>query len=140
MAVEWLDAARYADSDADIRGAFVLPLDTVLGLERDKETWEVTEVIEGLEVDWVAHDVRKFLTLMMKRNGYVLEQLYSPLVVHGGPWLDELRELILQQAPIARLKEAARTHGMASMRQEALEAVKQGQTTLQEINRVTFVE
>jgi general secretion pathway protein E len=53
---------------------------------------------------------------------------------------DELRELILQQAPIARLKEVARVHGMASMRQEALEAVKQGQTTLQEINRVTFVE
>lgn len=53
---------------------------------------------------------------------------------------DELREMILQKAPIARLKEVARMHGMASMRQEALEAVKQGQTTLQEINRVTFVE
>jgi len=53
---------------------------------------------------------------------------------------DELRELILQQAPISRLKEVARTHGMASMREEAIEAVKQGQTTLQEINRVTFVE
>ena len=53
---------------------------------------------------------------------------------------DELRELILQLAPIARLKEVARVHGMASMRQEALEAVKRGQTTLQEINRVTFVE
>ncbi len=53
---------------------------------------------------------------------------------------DELRELILQQAPISRLKEVARAHGMASMRQEALEAVKQGHTTLQEINRVTFVE
>jgi len=28
---------------------------------------------------------------------------------------------------------------MAFMRQQAIEAVKQGQTTLQEINRVTFV-
>ena len=52
---------------------------------------------------------------------------------------DDMRELILQQAPIAQLKEAARAHGMAFMRQQALEAVKQGQTTLQEINRVTFV-
>ncbi len=52
---------------------------------------------------------------------------------------DALRELILQQAPISRLKEVARSHGMASMRDEALAAVKQGQTTLQEINRVTFV-
>lgn len=82
-----------ADSDADIRGAFVLPLDTVLGMDEDKETWEVSEIIDGLEVDWVAHDVKKFLTLMTKRNGYVLEQLYSPFVVHGGAWLDELREL-----------------------------------------------
>ncbi|RIX83203.1 GspE/PulE family protein [Acidovorax cavernicola] len=53
---------------------------------------------------------------------------------------DELRELILQQAPISRLKEVTRMHGMSSMREEAIEAVKQGQTTLQEINRVTFVE
>ena len=52
---------------------------------------------------------------------------------------DEMRELILQQAPIAQLKDAARAHGMAFMRHQAIEAVKQGQTTLQEINRVTFV-
>ncbi len=30
---------------------------------------------------------------MTRRNGYVLEQLYSPLVVLGGAWLDELREI-----------------------------------------------
>ena len=48
---------------------------------------------DGLELDWVAHDVAKFARLMTKRNGYVLEQLYSPLVVHGGPWLDELRTI-----------------------------------------------
>lgn len=82
-----------ADSDVDIRGSFVLPIDTVLGLESAEETWQVSEVINGLEVDWVAHDVEKFITMMMKKNGYVLEQLYSPLVVHGGKWLDELREL-----------------------------------------------
>jgi general secretion pathway protein E len=53
---------------------------------------------------------------------------------------DSLRELILQQAPITQLKDAARAHGMRSMREQALEAVKRGATTLQEINRVTFVE
>ena len=82
-----------ADSDVDIRGSFVLPIDTVLGLESAEETWQVSKMINGLEVDWVAHDVEKFITMMMKKNGYVLEQLYSPLVVHGGEWLDELREL-----------------------------------------------
>lgn len=82
-----------ADSDVDIRGAFVRPLDSVLGLGPHQETWEVTQTRDGLEVDWVAHDVLKFITIMTKRNGYALEQLYSPLVVHGGSWLDELREL-----------------------------------------------
>lgn len=82
-----------ADSDVDIRGAFVRPLDSVLGMGPHHDTFEVSEVRDGLEVDWVAHDVLKFVTLMTKRNGYVLEQLYSPLVVHGGSWLEELKEL-----------------------------------------------
>lgn len=50
---------------------------------------------------------------------------------------DELRELILRQAPISQLKRAACDLGMRSMREAALEAVRQGQTTLEEINRVT---
>lgn len=82
-----------ADSDVDIRGAYVRSLDSVLGLGPHKDTWEVADTRDGLEVDWVAHDVLKFVTLMTKRNGYVLEQLYSPLVVQGGEWLEELREL-----------------------------------------------
>ena len=82
-----------ADSDVDIRGSFVLPIDKIIGLESAEETWQVSKEINGLEVDWVAHDVKKFIEMMMKKNGYVLEQLYSPLVVHGGEWLDELREL-----------------------------------------------
>lgn len=82
-----------ADSDVDIRGAYVRPLDEVLGLGPHRDTWEVSEVRDGLEVDWVAHDVIKFVHLMTKRNGYVLEQLYSPLVVRGGQWIHELRAL-----------------------------------------------
>lgn len=82
-----------ADSDVDIRGAYVRSLDSVLGLGPHQDTWEVSEIRDGLDVDWVAHDVLKFISIMSKRNGYALEQLYSPLVVHGGPWLNELREL-----------------------------------------------
>lgn len=80
------------DSDVDLRGAFVLPLREVLGLRQPDETLTLTRVQE-VEIDWVAHDIRKFARLMTSRNGYVLEQLYSPLVVHGGPWLEELRDL-----------------------------------------------
>ncbi len=46
-----------------------------------------------LEMDLVTHDVKKFFELMLKRNGYVLEQLYSPLVVHTTPEHEELKEI-----------------------------------------------
>ena len=52
---------------------------------------------------------------------------------------DEIRELIIARAPIRQLKEAAKQSGMQTIRDAALEAVKEGVTTLQEINRVTFV-
>src|SRR5690349_17800268 len=81
------------DSDWDLRGAFVAPLRAAVGLRAFEETFEVHGERDGQELDWVAHDVRKFARLMTRRNGYVLEQLYSPWVVHGGPWLDELRAI-----------------------------------------------
>jgi general secretion pathway protein E len=52
---------------------------------------------------------------------------------------DTLRELIISRAPVSQLKEAARKAGMRSLRDIAISTVRQGQTTLQEINRVTFV-
>lgn len=81
------------DSDWDLRGAFVAPLRAVIGLREFEETFERQGELDGEELDWVAHDVRKFALLMTRRNGYVLEQLYSPLVVHGGRWLEELRAI-----------------------------------------------
>lgn len=53
---------------------------------------------------------------------------------------DHMRELILEKKPISVLKEQARKNGMQFMREQALNSVKLGLTTLQEINRVTFVE
>ncbi len=81
------------DSDVDLRGALVLPVREVIRLGEPAETLTVTRTVAGLEVDWVAHDVRKFARMMTQRNGYVLEQLYSPLVVVGGSWLAELRAI-----------------------------------------------
>ena len=81
------------DSDFDLRGAHVLPLPKVLGLDVRDETVEDSRVIEGLEMDIVSHDVRKFFGLLLKKNGYVLEQLYSPLIVHATPEHAELKEI-----------------------------------------------
>jgi len=81
------------DSDFDLRGAHVLPLERVIGLEVRDETVEDSRVIEGLEMDIVSHDARKFFGLLLKKNGYVLEQLFSPLIVHTTPEHAELKDL-----------------------------------------------
>lgn len=52
---------------------------------------------------------------------------------------DELRELIISRAPIRTIKDAARAKGTRFLRDSAIELLAQGRTTLEEINRVTFV-
>jgi len=81
------------DSDFDLRGAHVLPIEKVVGLDVHDETVEDSRVIEGLEMDIVSHDVKQFLGLLLKKNGYLLEQLFSPLVVHTTPEHDELKAI-----------------------------------------------
>jgi len=53
---------------------------------------------------------------------------------------DEIRELIIGRAPIAHLKKAAKEAGTVFLRDAAIEKVLAGETTLREINRVTFVD
>lgn len=81
------------DSDYDLRGVHVLPARNVVGLDTGEETVQVEEIREGLELDLVTHDAKKFFTLMLKKNGYVLEQLLSPLVIYTTPEHDELKEI-----------------------------------------------
>ncbi len=53
---------------------------------------------------------------------------------------DHIREVILERRPISEIKRAAREQGMRFLRESAVERVMQGETTLREINKVTFVE
>ncbi|KAF0218291.1 MAG: type IV pilus assembly protein [Geobacteraceae bacterium] len=53
---------------------------------------------------------------------------------------DEIRELIIAKSSVAQLKKAAREAGTVFLRESAVEKVFAGDTTLREINRVTFVE
>ena len=71
----------------------MLPVREVVGLDAGRETVESSGVRDGLEIDLVTHDAKKFFGLMLRKNGYVLEQLYSPLVVHTTPEHGELKEL-----------------------------------------------
>ncbi|HEV8575095.1 MAG TPA: nucleotidyltransferase domain-containing protein [Dehalococcoidia bacterium] len=81
------------DSDFDLRGAHVIPAREVLGLRQVRETIENKTETAGLEIETVTHDVRKYVRLLLKRNGYVLEQLYSPLIVQTTPQHEEIKRL-----------------------------------------------
>jgi predicted nucleotidyltransferase len=81
------------DSDIDLRGAHLLPLAKIAGLDENDETLEDTRVIDGLDMDIVSHDLRKFMRLLLKKNGYVLEQLFSPLIVRTTPGHAELKSI-----------------------------------------------
>jgi general secretion pathway protein E len=50
---------------------------------------------------------------------------------------DEIREAIIARAPLRQLKELAHRSGVRLIRQAALELVRRGETTLEEVNRVT---
>lgn len=78
------------DSDYDLRGVHLLPLEEIVGLKPGHDTIEKSGIHDCLEIDLVTHDAKKFFSLMLKKNGYVLEQVLSPLVVHTTPEYFEL--------------------------------------------------
>jgi general secretion pathway protein E len=89
----------------------------------------------------VASDVRHFRFRIgrgcgqCRGSGYRGRKAIAEIMV----LTDELRELIAGRSPIRELKEAARRSGTRFLRDSALELVSLGETSLQEINRVTFV-
>ena len=53
---------------------------------------------------------------------------------------DELRDLIVARAPMSRIKQLARAHGMVPLRHTAVQAVCRGVTTFEELDRVTLAD
>jgi len=53
---------------------------------------------------------------------------------------DEIREMLLLRRPSSEIRKAARNKGMDFLRDSALDRVRQGLTTLKEVNKVTFIE
>jgi general secretion pathway protein E len=52
---------------------------------------------------------------------------------------EEIRELIVARSPFRELRAAARRNGTVFLREQAIALVAKGETTLEEINRVTLV-
>ncbi len=53
---------------------------------------------------------------------------------------DRIREMIVGRRPTSEIKRAARDEGMTFLRDSGLSKVREGVTTLKEINKVTFIE
>jgi len=53
---------------------------------------------------------------------------------------DRIRDMILERRPTSEIKRAARDEGMRFLRECAVGLIMKGETTLREINKVTFVE
>ncbi|MBX3294615.1 MAG: type II/IV secretion system protein [Acidobacteria bacterium] len=53
---------------------------------------------------------------------------------------DTIREMIIERRPGSEIRRQAEREGLSSLRESAIKKVFAGQTTLYEINRVTFVE
>lgn len=82
-----------ADSDWDLRGAFVAPTRDVLSLRPISETFEVMDKESRPEFDLVVHEVKKYFGMLLKGNGYVLEQVYSPIIACALPEFEELKQI-----------------------------------------------
>lgn len=83
-----------ADSDFDLRGSHLIPGADLWSLDAPRETLEPKADTEAGLVEIVSHDLRKFVRLLLKHNGYVLEQITSPLVVRTSPTHAEVLRLI----------------------------------------------
>ena len=117
------------DSDWDLRGAHVLPAENVLGLLPVEDTVELSSK-EGVELDIVSHDVRKFFSLLLKANGYVLEQLYSPIIVLTSPEHEELKSIA------QRMHHAVSRSPLPGIRSQSMEAFPEGRTPSREATSV----
>ncbi len=53
---------------------------------------------------------------------------------------DTIREMIVARRPTSDLRRQAITEHMTTLRQAGLEKVLRGETSLKEINRVTFID
>ena len=91
------------------------------------------DIDPAASVDWKFH--RSVGCGACRGTGYRGRKAIAELLVLN----DEIRELIISRAPIRQLKEAARRSGTRSLRASALDLVRDGMTSLEEANRVTFV-
>ena len=71
----------------------MLPLQEIVGLKKPKDTITKLTLERGLDVDLVVHDIGKYVQMLAKGNGSILEETLSPLVLMGHDTLSSLCEI-----------------------------------------------
>jgi predicted nucleotidyltransferase len=69
---------RTEHSDLDIRGVFVEDVNELLKIEKPKPDYE--GMTEDRKIDWVMHDIEKFLKLLINGNFNMMEWVFTPIV------------------------------------------------------------
>ncbi len=77
------------NSDFDLHGMHLLPLETVVGLDEGKQTVEKEGIYDGLEIDLVTHEAAKFfgLTKNSRRSPATAPPANMPITT----WLSQQR-------------------------------------------------
>lgn len=92
IAGEHLYGCAGEDSDYDLRGCHVLPAADVVGLRAPPDTLAYTAHRDGLDLELLSNDLGRLALMLLKKNGNVLEHVFSPLVVAATPDHGELKE------------------------------------------------
>jgi type II secretory ATPase GspE/PulE/Tfp pilus assembly ATPase PilB-like protein len=106
-----------------------------------KRTFEASpELLEESGLDPVRHGDQTFFRgegcIQCHGTGYKGRQAICELLDLS----DTIREMLVERRPSAEIKKAAKGEGMIFLRESALAKAFAGYTTLEEINKVTFVE
>lgn len=81
------------DSDLDLKGVFVAPADTLLGLKDPKMTVDFLADWEQRETDLTLNELGKCASLLLSGNGNLVERLLGPFQVLTTPLGYQLAEL-----------------------------------------------
>ena len=100
------------------------PADVLRASGLDPDVWGPVSFVEGagcLECSGTGYHGRTAITELLDLS-------------------DRIREMIIGRRPTSEIKRTAREEGMTFLRDSGLEKVREGMTTLKEINKVTFIE
>jgi hypothetical protein len=83
------------DSDLDLKCVHVAPTHDLVGLEPHEGGRELTEIVDGVELDYTSNELGLALRGAIKGNGNFLERFLGELVLGGdAALLDEARPIV----------------------------------------------